>query len=79
MEYNEKELRKDIEEALGRLEPDVDTREDRLDVALTILDDYPQIAGIFNSYELYDGEYNQYVDDFYEKLKRYETDGTIPK
>ena len=78
MKYNEKDLRKDIDEALSKLEPNVKDRNDRLDVALRILDEYPRISGIFNSYELYDGEFNQQVDEFYEKLKRYEKDGTMP-
>lgn len=78
MKYNEKDLRNEIDEALSKLEPNVKDRNDRLDIALRILDEYPTISSIFNSYELYDGEFNQQVDDFYEKLKRYEKDGTMP-
>ncbi len=78
MKYNEKDLRNDIDEALNKLETNVEDRNDRLDVALRILDEHPMISSIFNSYELYDGEFNQQVDEFYEKLKRYEKDGTMP-
>jgi len=79
VKYNENDLRNEIKEALGELKSNVMDRIERLDIIMNILDKHSNIANIFNSYELYNGEYNAQVDEFYEKLKHYEKDGKVPQ